>query len=196
VKNSEGQAEKQSAPLGPLEFAILGGLAILLVIAFTALFGEDIQSWIADITADQPPPQISIAIQETGGSTEPLDQEVIVVDNCDQDQEIVEDVLRSRQFRPVFQFEEDFEPEVEEALTVQLEAYYGFQQGEEVDRVFNLQLTASAESQAEYTIEWQYVWTEGVLQITWQDGSEDEFVYQGLTDVEFRTLNISQSDCP
>jgi hypothetical protein len=196
VKNSEGQAEKPSAPLGPLEFAILGGLAILLVIAFTALFGEDIQSWIADITADQPPPQISIAIQETGGSTEPLDQEVIVVDNCDQDQEIVEDVLRSRQFRPVFQFEEDFEPEVEEALTVQLEAYYGFQQGEEVDRVFNLQLTASAESQAEYTIEWQYVWTEGVLQITWQDGSEDEFVYQGLTDVEFRTLNISQSDCP
>jgi hypothetical protein len=196
VKNSEGQADQQAAPLGPLEFAILGGLAILIVLAFSALFGEDVQSWIAEFGEDRTPPQAAVTVVETGGIQEPLEQEVIAVDNCDQDEDTVEEVLRSRQFIPVFQFEDELDPEAVEALARQLEAYYGFQQGQQVERRFNLQLTAAAGSLAEYTLEWQQVWTEGVLQVTWQDGSEDQFDYNALTDIEFRTVNISQAACP
>jgi hypothetical protein len=196
VKNSEGQADQQAAPLGPLEFAILGGLAILIVLAFSALFGEDVQTWIAELGEDRTPPQAAVTVVETGGIQEPLEQEVIAVDNCDQDEDTVEEVLRSRQFIPVFQFEDELDPEAVEALARQLEAYYGFQQGQQVERRFNLQLTAAAGSLAEYTLEWQQVWTEGVLQVTWQDGSEDQFDYNALTDIEFRTVNISQAACP
>jgi hypothetical protein len=196
VKDSEGKAEKQSSSLGSLEFAILGGLAILLVVAFTALFGEDFRTWIDNLTQDRTPPQVVFTVQETGGFSQPVEQEVIVIYNCDFDEEIVEDVLRSNQFTPIFQLEDELNPELEEVLSRQLEAYYGLEQGEEYEGSFNLQLTASAESQAEYTIEWQYVWIEGVLHAAWVDESEDEFAYQALTGIDFRTVSISQSDCP
>jgi hypothetical protein len=196
VNDPEGPADRHASSIGPLEIAILGGLAVLVVIAFTALFSDDVRSWIAGLGEDQAPPPVVFNVVERGGFQEPVEQEVIPVDNCDQAEDTIEDVLRSRQFVPVFEFEDDLEPDEAAVLTRQLEAYYDFRQGQQVEQRFNLQLTASASSWAEYTIEWLDVWTEGVLQVNWQDGREDEFAYQGLTDVEFRTLNIREEVCP
>jgi hypothetical protein len=196
LKNSEGQAAQTNNTLGPLEFAILGGLAILIVIAFSTLFGEDVRSWIAGLREDRTPPQPVIAVVEMGGFPEAVEEEVIQVDNCDLSEETIENVLRSRHFVPVFLFEDDLEPAAVEVFTRHLEVYYGFQQDQVVERRFNIQLTAAANSRADYTLEWQQVWTEGLLQVTWQDGSEDDFGYQALTDIDFSTLRISQIDCP
>lgn len=179
---------------GNLEYGILLGLAALALIGVYLVFGPDIGELAGSLFRREPPAPVLEVIQ-TGEHVQIIDTEVIPVRNCGRSEAIVEEVDRTRQFEYRILLDEDYEESVAQVFTERLQLHYGFMDGEQSERKYTLTLSSDPNSGADYTIEWQEIWHEGHILVTWPDGTADSIPYQALTSVEFIFTNISEVEC-
>jgi hypothetical protein len=200
--NSDGstQQENQSvAPesrgYGPLEYAIIFGL-VALVVAFTWLVvGNDVRAWVGSLFIREEPPVTQFSIVELDRTAEKLEQEVISVSNCGNDEAQEFEVNRDRSFEHIIFFPQDISEELARQISDKMFEEYGFLDGQVVDRRYRIHASASAGSHADFTIEWQEDWREGEVIVIPPEGEEERYPYQLLNDLEFVFLGSEENPC-
>jgi hypothetical protein len=171
---------------GPLEYILIAGLAVLAIGFFYILFGSDIRAWVSDLfTPDAPPGGPQIEVVEAGRFVETIEEEVIPIRNCGVNEEQEFEVERVRTLQHSLLLDPSLDPDIGQVLLPHLERHYGFQHDEAVERRYLLRLSAGPNSGANYLVEWQAVWVEGEIVVTWPEGEQDRVPYQVLAEVEF-----------
>ncbi len=63
-------------------------------------------------------------------------------------------------------------------ISLGLQRHYGVENGQIEERSYTIHLTAAENSWIEYTVNWRYIWREGEIAVTQQDGTEKKYPYR------------------
>jgi hypothetical protein len=181
---------------GPLEYILIAGLGVLAIGFFYIVFGSDIRSWAADLfTREASPAGPQIEVVEAGRFVSTDEEEIIPVRNCGTNTEQEFEIERVRTVQHQLVLDETLDPEIADVLMPHLQRYYGFEDNEQVERRYLLRLSAGPDSGADYRVEWQNVWVEGEIVVTWPEDDQDRVPYQALTDLEFFFESSQEVPC-
>lgn len=198
------RVSKKSSECGQgfLEYSVIIGLLVIIVISFVALFGVDLyNTFFGDRAAANEgqttptPVEPLVELNETGILMDIFDTEIIDIENCpegDPYNPIVE-----RNFRLEFDLELDdqLSPDLQPLAIEELQARLAITLGLVEERTFSLNLEAPPDSKVIYTIDWLDSWSEGNITVTQSDGSFQAYPYRVRTDIGYEIADIEQQSC-
>jgi hypothetical protein len=187
---------------GFLEYSVIIGLVMIIIISFVALFGVDLynrflgdRARASEQQVTQPAPDPLVEVFETGSVAEVFDSEGIRVENCSMDDLFDPNIERQYWLEYEIELGDRFPAYLRPQAITQLQTLYGFKQGSSEERISSLNLEAPPDSIVDYTIDWYYTWTEGNIVITQPDGSAQPYSYRVRVDIKYEILDIDQRAC-
>ena len=187
---------------GFLEYSVIIGLLVIIVISFVALFGVDLyNAFFGDRAAANEgeatltPAEPLLELNETGTLMDIFDTEIIDIENCTDSEPYNPIIERNLRLAYDLELGDDFPPDLRPRVIEELQARAGITLGLTEERPFSLNLEAPPDSRANYTIDWLYTWSEGNITVTQPDGSSQSYTYRLRTDIGYEIANIEQQIC-
>jgi hypothetical protein len=187
---------------GFLEYSVIIGLVVIIIISFVALFGVDLYNKFLSNRAraneeqgTQIAPEPQVELFETGTLTDIFDTEVIRVENCPGGSPYNPNIERQFWLDYEVELENEFAADLRPQVISKLQDQHGFSVGAREDRTLSLNLGAPPDSIIDYTIAWKYLWNEGNIVITQSDGSWQSYPYRVRTGLEYEIMEIEQLAC-
>jgi len=199
---SRGRAYTGENGQGLLEYSVIIGLVVIIVISFVALFGVDLfNKYIANRARanDEQATQISaepqVELFETATLVDVFDTEVIRVDNCPSGDPYNPNIDLQMWVEHDVEFGNQFPADLRSQVISMLQDQLGFTMGTREDRTLSLNLVAPPDSRIDYTIAWKYLWNKGNIVITQTDGSSQSYPYRTRFDLDYEIMEIEQLPC-
>lgn len=187
---------------GFLEYSVIIVLVMIIIISFVALFGVDMfnqfignRARANDEQATPTPVEPLIELSETGALAEVFDTEIIRIQNCPNAGPYNPNVERKHWLEYEIELGDLLVANLRPQAISQLQALYGFNRGTSEEITLSLNLEATPDSIVDYTVNWQYIWSEGDVLVTQPNGRSQAYPYRARTDLGYEIVNIEQRTC-
>ena len=187
---------------GFLEYSVIIGLLVIIVISFIALFGVDLYNvFLGDRAAANEeqatptPAEPLVELYESGTVMDVFDTEIILIENCSDSASYNPNIERSIKLEFDLDLDDQFPPDLRPRAVEELQTQLGMTLGLTEERTLSLNLEAPPDNRVNYTIDWQQTWSEGYITVTQPDGGSQSYTYRVRSDVGYEIANLEQQNC-